>query len=285
MFKNLSVGAIGISVGMEEAAELAKLGGFEGIEFSIEGAWRLAQERGLDYVKGIFEQRGVKPGGWGLPVGWQAPEEEFKKELERLPELAELGRQLGCLRAFTWLPSWSDERPFEENFRWHVERFGPIAEALKRHSCWLGLEFLGPRTLRQGHKFEFIHTLQGMLELCEAIGVGNVGLLLDSWHWYTSQGKVKEILQLRPEQVVYVHINDAPLGVPVEEQIDTVRCLPGETGVIDLVGFLRALKEIGYKGPVTPEPFSEKVRKLPPEEAVKVTGEALDKVWREAGLS
>jgi len=63
-----------------------------------------------------------------------------------------------------------------------------------------------------------------------------------------------------------------------------VRCLPGETGVINLVGFLKALRDIGYNGPVTPEPFSEKVNRMEPEEAVKVTGEALKRVWELAGL-
>lgn len=53
---------------------------------------------------------------------------------------------------------------------------------------------------------------------------------------------------------------------------------PGETGVIDLVGFLKALKSTGYDGPVTPEPFSEKVSRMKPEDAVKVTGEALKRI-------
>jgi len=151
-----------------------------------------------------------------------------------------------------------------------------------RQNCWLGLEFLGPKTIRQGHKYEFIHTLDGMLELCEAIGTGNVGLLLDSWHWYTSYGTLEDITKLKPEQVVYVHINDAPDGVPIDEQIDSIRRLPGETGVIDLVGFLRALKQIGYDGPVTPEPFSDKVRGLAPEEAASLTMRYLDEVWKRA---
>ena len=60
---------------------------------------------------------------------------------------------------------------------------------------------------------------------------------------------------LTPAQVVYVHVNDAPAGVPIDEQMDGVRALPGETGVIDIAGFLKALQGIGYDGPVTPEPF------------------------------
>jgi sugar phosphate isomerase/epimerase len=63
-----------------------------------------------------------------------------------------------------------------------------------------------------------------------------------------------------------------------------VRTLPGETGVIDIAGFLQALRKIGYEGPVMVEPFSERVRQLPPEEACAATAAALNKVWRQAGL-
>jgi sugar phosphate isomerase/epimerase len=58
----------------------------------------------------------------------------------------------------------------------------------------------------------------------------------------------------------------------------------GETGVIDIVGFLRALMEIGYDGHVTPEPFDERLRSLPIREAVKKAGEAVNKVWSLLGL-
>ena len=71
----------------------------------------------------------------------------------------------------------------------------------------------------------------------------------------------------------------------IEEQIDNVRCLPGETGVIDLAGFLRALREIGYDGPVTPEPFSRKLKEMTAVEAVKLTGKHLCEVWEKAGIS
>ena len=41
---------------------------------------------------------------------------------------------------------------------------------------------------------------------------------------------------------------------------------------------LPAVARIGYTGPVMVEPFSQRVRELPPEDAVRVTGEALNKV-------
>ena len=59
-----------------------------------------------------------------------------------------------------------------------------------------------------------------------------------------------------------VHVNDAPAGIARDEQIDTVRTLPMETGVIDLAGFMQAMQEIGYDGPVMPEPFSQRVNDL-----------------------
>lgn len=285
MFKNLSTGAIGISVSLTEGIELAKNTGFEGIDIGIGGIADLAEKESIDYVKSLFEDAGIKPGGWGLPVNWRGEKSKFKEDLEKLPRLAKVGKEIGCTRVQTWVLSFSDERPFEENFEWHKARFHAVAEILKDYDCRLGLEFLGPKTIRQGHKYEFIYTMEGMLELCDAIGTGNVGLLLDCWHWYTSGGTLEDMEKLTADQVVYVHVNDAPKGIPIDEQIDSVRRLPGETGVIDLVGFLKILDKIGYDGPITPEPFSERVNKIDdPEKAARVTIEALNKAWREAGL-
>lgn len=285
MFKNLSPGAIGIRASLPEALTLAKTVGFQGVELNIGEVARISSEKSIRYVKQLFKDAGVRAGGWGLPVDWRGDEAVYSVGLKRLPELAQVCRELGCLRVATWVLSYSDTRPFKENFEWHVERFKPIAEALETYGCRLGLEFLGPKTLRTGHKYGFIHTMDGMLSLCDRIGTGNVGLLLDSWHWYTSHGAVEDLRQLTAEQVVYVHVNDAPCGVPVDEQVDNIRCLPGETGVINLIGFLGALRDIGYDGPVTPEPFSQRVNQMPAQDAAKTTVESLNRVWYAAGLT
>lgn len=287
MFKNLSPGAIGIhNFSLEQTLDLARKTGFEGVDINIQEVAALVEQRGLDTVRQMFDSAGVRPGSWGLPVAWQ-DEQRWQEDLARLPQLAALAREIGCSRTATWCPPASDVRPFAENFAWHVARFRPIAQILADQGCRFGIEFIGPQTLRRGRKYEFIHTLEGMMELVRAIGTDNVGLLLDAWHLYTSGGSVDALDALTAQDIIVVHVNDAPAGVPLEEQIDNVRCLPMETGVIDLVSFVRKLAALGYDGPVTPEPFSARVNEIAardPFQAAKVTATAMERLWQAAGL-
>jgi sugar phosphate isomerase/epimerase len=284
MFKNLSPGAVGIRATLPEALELAKAAGFDGIDVGIGEAAKLVAETSADHVRGLFAKHGLKPGGWGLPVEFRKDGATFQAGLAQLPAQARIGAELGCFRVPTWVLPYSDEQPYARQFELLAGRFRAIAEILKDHGCSLGLEFVGPKTSRAGHKHEFIHTMGGMLEMCDAVGTGNVGLLLDCWHWYVSHGTLEDLRKLKPGQVVYVHVNDAPAGVPIDEQVDNVRRMPGETGVIDIAGFLKALAAIGYDGPVTPEPFNPKLRELPAAEAARVTFASLRDIWEKAGM-
>ena len=288
MFKNLGVGAIGIrGLSLKEAIDLARETGFGGIDFSIRAAAKLADEHGVDHVRTLFRDAGILPGQWGLPVAWNV-DDQWEKDMLGLPKLAALGRDLGCTRTATWCPPASNDRAYEENLRWHVARFRPIAEVLADNGCRLGIEFIGPKTIRDRFRYTFIYTLEGMMELAEAIGTGNVGLLLDAWHLYTSGGSTQDLCKISAKDVVTVHVNDAPEGIPRDEQIDNVRRLPMETGVIDLPGFLRELDAMGYEGPITAEPFSQRINALAgqdPLKAAQMVAEHMDRMWQAAGLT
>jgi len=286
MFKALSPGAIGVAAGtLQQSLAAAKIGGFEGVEFSPREIAGIIETSGVESARDLFAEAGLKPAGWGLPTDWRGSTESWRQGLEELPRLAGAAAAIGCPRSMTWIMPCSDERPFEENYRFHIERFTPIAAILADHGCSLGLEFIGPRTLRESKRYPFVHTMPEMLEMGREIGP-NVGLLLDCWHWYTSHGTETDLRALRPEQVVYVHVNDAPQGIAIDEQLDGVRCLPGETGVIDIVAFLRSLQAIGYDGPVTPEPFKKDLADLPAdEERLKVVGASMDKIFSIAGIT
>ena len=167
-----------------------------------------------------------------------------------------------------------------------MARFRPIAEVLADHGCRLGIEFIGPKTIRDRFQYTFIYTLEGMMELAQAIGTGNVGLLLDAWHLYTSGGSLGDLDKIRSEDIVTVHVNDAPDGIARDEQVDNVRRLPMETGVIDLPGFMKKLQALGYDGPITPEPFSERINAIQdPLEAARLVAEYMDKLWEASGLA
>lgn len=275
MYMALSPGAMGIRVeGLRDAIKVASDAGFGGVEFGIHEVASLLDQHGAAYVREMFTDAGLTPAGWGLPVAWNGPEEEWRKGLDQLGVFAKAAQSIGCGRTMTWILSGSNDRPFEENRRFHIERFGPIAAILAAHDCRLGLEFLGPKTIRDSLRYPFVYRMEDMLELGREIGP-NVGLLLDAWHWFTSGGTIADLKKLTNEQIVYVHVNDAPRGVAVEAMIDSKRCLPGATGVIDLKGFLKALHEIGYDGPVTPEPFGN---------PATWAADALRSVWLSAGI-
>ncbi|NLT74234.1 MAG: sugar phosphate isomerase/epimerase [Chloroflexi bacterium] len=286
MYKNLSPGAIGIrNCSLEQAIALAAQSGFGGIDVSIQEVAALATDRGLEYVKALFSSAGVLPGQWNMPVRWQADEETWRQDLAMLPQHAALAKTIGCTRSTTWCPPGSDERDYAENLAWHLARFRPIAQILADNGSSFGIEFIGPKTSRSRRKYEFIYTLEGMMDLASQIGTGNVGLLLDAWHLYTSGGSVEDLDQISAEDIVTVHVNDAPEGLALEEQVDNDRRLPMETGVIDLPGFMGKLSAMGYDGPVTPEPFSKRINAIDdPVEAARLAAVYMDKLWKAGGL-
>lgn len=244
----------------EETVQLASLGGFQGIDVDIVEIKELLKPRSIDVIKDLLKENDLRLGGWGLPVDIYSDEGMYQKSLKALPECVEIAELIDCRRVFTWLHPFSDTLSFDKNWAFHVSRLRPVADILQDHGCQLGLEFAGTKALRTFHKHEFIHTIESAIDLCKDIGTGNLGLLLDSWNWHINRGTLNQLRRLRAEQIIYVQVNDAPRGVPIDQQNHFVRCLPGETGVIDLIGFLKTLKEIGYDGPVAPEPFSSPIQ-------------------------
>lgn len=286
MYATLNTGAIGVTAnGPREAIAAARIGGFKGVELRAPQVADLIDEIGVEAVREIFEEAGVRPAAWGLGLDWRGEEATWRQGLENLRRSAGAMAAIGCVRAIQVIFPGDDEREFEANWRFHVERLAPAAAILAEHGCALGLEFIGPKTLRDTRRYPFVHTLGKALELGAAFGP-NVGLLLDCWHWYTAHETLDTLHALRPEQIVHVHINDAPPDIPVDEQIDNRRALPGETGVIDIVGFLRALQAIGYDGPVTAEPFKQELRDLPNDaERLAIVRASIDLVFDQAGVA
>ncbi len=277
-YRNLAAGHLGVRADQRQALDYAVRYGFQAIAPS-DDEFAGQPDGAIDEWLAQMKERGIRYGTAGLPVEFRGDEERFRQDLADLPRRARLLQRLGVTRVATWLRPGHNELTYLEHFQLLERRFREMATVLKDHDLRLGLEFVGPRTTRASFRYPFVCAQLDMLELVHAIGTGNVGLLLDSWHWYTSHGTVEELLQLSNQDVVHVHVNDAPTGVPVDQQVDSRRTLPVTTGVIDMQGFINALVSIGYDGPVEVEPFDPALQNMEPDAAVRAAGESLARVW------
>jgi sugar phosphate isomerase/epimerase len=274
----LSCGAIGIKADPREAIELAHRFDFEAVEPAPDFLGTLPEDA-LAELKADMKTKNLVWASAGLPVEFRGTDAAFQDSLKRLPEFARGLQRAGVTRVATWLSPSHGSLTYLANFRRHAQRLREVAKMLGDHAIRLGLEYVGPKTSWSAARFPFIHTMAEMKELIAEIGCPNVGFLLDSWHWYTAQETRADLASLRNADVVCCHLNDAPQGIPVDQQIDNRRDLPAATGVIDLKAFLGALIEIGYDGPVMAEPFRPDLRRLPRDEALGVVAAAMKKAF------
>ncbi|PHX95538.1 MAG: xylose isomerase [Pedosphaera sp.] len=191
----------------------------------------------------------------GMPIDLRRDAQRFADGMRQLPGFAQVLQRCGVTRLGSSIVPFHDELSYAENFQQHVERIGAVARVLGDHGVRFGLEYCATPTLRRGKRHEFIHSLPQVRELISTISTPNLGLVLDSWHWWMSGSSAEELASLRKDEVVGVDLNDAPVAVPQVELLDRQRELPGATGVIDLAQFLGTLQRLGYDGPVRAEPF------------------------------
>lgn len=277
MTLNLVGGAIGVEADQTEIIRLAKRYGFE----SVEALWWDLDEP--ETVATLLKENGLQWGTAGLSVEFRKDEATFEKGMTELPKIASILQRAGVTRVSTYLMPSHQELTYLQNFESHANRLRRIAQVLGDHGLRLGLEYVGTRSLLVRGRFPFLHTLAETQELIAQIGTGNVGVVLDSWHWWTAGDSAAAIRALKNDDVILVDLNDAPKGIAKEDQLDNRRQLPASTGVIPIQDFLEALVAIGYDGPVRAEPFNQTLADLDNAAACQASITALRKAFQLIG--
>jgi sugar phosphate isomerase/epimerase len=285
MFKNLCPSALGVSGHQSEIIELALTYGFGGMDLHVADFATRVKLKGMPYARRLIDSAKIRIGTFPLPVEWEAPDEEFQKVVHKLSECAQVAAEVGCTRCVATLAAASDKRPYHENFEFHRRRLATICGALQPAGVRLAVGFQAAEYLRRNQAFQFIHDLDALTLLVNMIDAPNIGLLLDTWDLFACGGTIDTIRSLPPAQIVALQVADMPAEVPLADLGENSRLLPGgENGRIDIAGVLAALAAAGYQGPVTPKPSRSVFQSRRRDVIVKQAGEALDKVWRAAGL-
>ncbi|MBM7570021.1 sugar phosphate isomerase/epimerase family protein [Aquibacillus albus] len=275
MLRGLTRAGLGNLENDKEFISLAASYGFQSVDLDAKG---LIDAYGLEASKKLLLQQNIVIGSTNLPVEWRQTDKEFQQGITHLPAAAQAAAELGCTSCCTYILPSTDFKS-ASFMSVVVKRLRICAEILGAYGIRLGLEFVGPVHLRTAWKNPFIWTLDETLELIDAIGAPNVGILLDSYHWYTTGLTNADIEKLTVNQIVHVHINDAH-DIPVDELKDNDRLYPGE-GVIDLAGFLRSVRQTGYNGAVAQEVLTPEQPTATPEELVQRSKVGFDRVFRE----
>jgi sugar phosphate isomerase/epimerase len=259
-----------------EFARLAAKVGFPGVDVSLDAAMKA----GAAASHTLLEQLHLRPAVLGFPVEYRKDDATFQHDLERLDDAGQFAKAIQCPRMVTWITS-SSETPKRELRALYKKRFSAAAAILAKHDVRLGLEFLGPLHIRTRFPHEFIWRMNEMLEFAQECGF-NCGLLLDSWHWHHAGATPADIVAAGKRGIVHVHFNDAAMQPP-EKVMDNERLMPGE-GVINLTGFLQALKQIGYQDALSVEVFGRGLKFMTPEDAAKLGLESAQRVFHKAGI-
>lgn len=271
-------GSIGVEADQQRAIELAARYGYESVQ-PFAGDLAALSGGELDALRADMRSKNLVWAAAGLPVDFRGDEATFREGMRELPAAAATYQRAGVTRMGTWLMPRHDELTYLEYFHQTAERIREMATVLDDHGLRLGLEYVGTPSLRIAGKYQFVHSMAETKELIAEAGKTNVGFVLDTWHWWTAGETKADILTLRNEDIVSADLNDAPRGLEMLEQQDGSRELPLATGVIPVRDFLEALVEIGYDGPIRPEPFNQTLREMDDEAASETAAGAMKKAF------
>jgi sugar phosphate isomerase/epimerase len=280
----LSLSRLGFHASFPESVRLAARHGFEGVDPDLD---YFTKHAGNELAGALAEMRSknLRLGDAGLPVDFRKDEATFHDGLKNLPAAAKTLDRAGVKRVSTYILPFSHDLTYLQNFRQHACRLRECARVLNDYGLRLGLEYVAPRTLWRSNRHPFLHTMSETKELIVAIGTDNLGVQLDSWHWYNAEETAADIETLRNRDVTTVDLNDAPRGLTLDQLQDGSRELPAATGVIPVKEFLGALAAVGYNGPIHAEPFNKKLASMPLDDACAAAAAAMKKAFALAGLA
>jgi 2-keto-myo-inositol isomerase len=98
-----------------------------------------------------------------------------------------------------------------------------------------------------------VPTLDMASEIVDGVGRPNVGLVIDTFHFYTGGSELGDIASVPVDRLLVVHLNGCE-DLPKDALTDAHRLYPGE-GAIPIVEILTLLRDRGFDGTASIEIF------------------------------
>ena len=128
-----------------------------------------------------------------------------------------------------------------------------------------------------------VNSLAQCATIVQKVARENVGLVLDTFHFFAGGSTVASIAKVDPRKIFIVHVNDVERA-PRRKMHDALRLFPGK-GIIPLAQILGAVKAIGYTGKFSVEIFRPQYWDRPPLEVAREARRTALVALHQAGFS
>jgi 2-keto-myo-inositol isomerase len=152
-------------------------------------------------------------------------------------ELCRIASEIGCPYVVVVPGRLTGDSTREEIVEKSVGTLIELSRIAERYRVGLAFEFLGQPDCS-------VQTLALADEIVRKADQPNLGLVIDSFHFYAGGSTIESIDALDPKRLFIFHINDAE-DLPREQLEDRHRLLPG-LGILPLDEIVAALRRIGY---------------------------------------
>ncbi len=126
----------------------------------------------------------------------------------------------------------------------------------------------------------FMNNLQTAAAVLAELNLPQLGICLDTFHWYVGPSKLEDLGYLSPANLFHVQLCDLA-DVPREFAADAQRILPGE-GDLPIAPIVEHLQRIGYTGHVSVELMNPQLWQVPPRQLGEIAITALRRVLGQA---
>ncbi len=196
-------------------------------------------------------------------------DDDYTKIKAECETLARVAGEIGCPYIVVVPGKLPADASREKTNEESVRVLNELADIAKPYGVSLAFEFLGQTDCS-------VQTLDHCAEIVGLVDRAEVGLVLDTFHFYAGGSTFEAIDNLSPEKLFIFHINDAE-DLPKEQLTDAHRLYPG-MGILPIKEIKAHFDKIGYDRMVSIEIFRPEYWDHDPYEVAKKAKEATEEV-------
>lgn len=232
-------GATTMKATLEGDVKAASAAGFKALEIWAGKMDHYLQSHTLDDLRALFTSHGIQPVSINSIERITFQGDRYAEIREQCRRYSEIAEAVGCDKIVVVPSPTPAGATWDDIKRESIRVLGDLAQIATAYNVKLAYEFLGQPDCS-------VSTLAQCWEIVREANLPNVGLVLDTFHFYAGGSTLDSILEADPEKIYIFHINDAE-DKPRATLTDAHRLLPGE-GIIPLLDILGNLRTIGFDG-------------------------------------